>query len=291
MKPWIRRLSSLLLVLSSGQLAAEPSLWLATKNHQQLYLFGSIHIGSEQFYPLPETFIQAFESSQRLVIETDVSSLSANDRRLLQVTTQQPSGRTLADDISPKYQQKLKQISQQLGLSASLFNNMQAWYVAIMLSQLQMQALGYQAELGLDVHFIEQAKQHNKAIYQLESFAEQLATLNQLATIETPLLEQTIDDYENIPQLFEQLVGYWNQGNNQQLIALLKDDPMFQQDAQWLAEALLYQRNRHWLNQLSQLDNTSFVVVGAMHLYGEQGLLESLKMRGYLIREVEPATH
>jgi len=288
MKPWMRRLSSLLLVLSSGQLAAEPSLWLATKNQQQLYLFGSIHIGSEQFYPLPDTFIQAFERSQRLVIETDVSSLSTNDRRLLQQTTQQASGHTLADDISPDYQQKLAKISQQLGLSPSMFDNMQAWYVAIMLSQLQMQNLGYQTELGLDLHFIEQARHNNTPIYQLESFAEQLTTLQQLSHIQTSLLEQTIDDFEHIPQVFEQLVAYWNEGDNQQLFALLKDDPMFQQDAEWLSEALLYRRNRHWISQLTQLNDTSFVVVGAMHLYGEKGLLNELTQLGYVIREVDP---
>ncbi|WP_427983483.1 TraB/GumN family protein [Agarivorans sp.] len=290
MKPWMRRLSSLLLVLSSGQLAAEPSLWLATKNQQQLYLFGSIHIGSEQFYPLPDTFIQAFERSQRLVIETDVSSLSASDRKLLQKSTQQPTGRSLADDMGPDYQQKLAKISQQLGLSSSMFDNLQAWYVAIMLSQLQMQALGYQTELGVDLHFIDQAKHNNTPIYQLESFAEQLTTLKQLATIQTPLLEQTIDDFEHIPRVFEQLVSYWNEGQNQQLIALLKDDPMFQQDAEWLSEALLYRRNRHWINQLTQLDGTSFVVVGAMHLYGKKGLLNELTQLGYVIREVDP-TH
>ncbi len=291
MKLWIRRFSSLLLVLSSSQLTAEPSLWLATKNQQQLYLFGSIHIGSEQFYPLPNAFIQAFERSQRLVIETDVSNLSASDYKLLQELTQQPTGQTLADDIRPEYQQKLVQISQQLGVSPKMFNHMQAWYVAIMLSQLQMQALGYQTELGLDLHFIEQAKHHDTAIYQLESFAEQLATLNQLANIQTPLLEQTIDDFEHIPKLFKQLVSYWNEGKNQQLFALLKEDPMFQQDAAWLSETLLYQRNRHWISQLTQLNNTSFVVVGAMHLYGEQGLLDSLQKLGYSIREVNPATN
>jgi uncharacterized protein YbaP (TraB family) len=45
------------------------------------------------------------------------------------------------------------------------------------------------------------------------------------------------------------------------------------------------------MQQLTGLSNTSFVVVGAMHLYGEQGLLDELEKLGYSIREVDPATN
>ncbi|WP_432452274.1 MULTISPECIES: TraB/GumN family protein [unclassified Agarivorans] len=290
MSTWIKRLGSLLLILSSTQLAAEPSLWVASKAQQRLYLFGSIHLGSEQFYPLPAAFIDAFKHSQQLIIETDITKLSASDQQMLNTRTLQPANRSLNDDLSPHYQQLLKQRSQQLGISETLFSNMRAWYAAIVLSQLQMQALGFKPELGLDLHFIEQAKQRYKPIIALETFEQQLEALSSLESIQIPLLQQTLDEFEQVPQMFNQLVEYWNKGDNQQLFALLGEDPMFQQEAEMVINKLLYQRNQQWLQQLTELNNTSFVVVGAMHLYGEQGLLSNLEQQGYVIREVDPNT-
>ncbi|MEE1674869.1 TraB/GumN family protein [Agarivorans aestuarii] len=291
MKPWLNRLSTLLLLFSSSQIAAEPSLWLASKDQQQIYLFGSIHLGSDEFYPLPKPFIDAFEHSERLVIEMDVSAISSSDQQLLQRASQLPSGENLADKISPDYLEQLELRSQQLGISPAIFDNMQPWYVAVVLSQLQMQALGFEPELGLDLHFIQRAQQNQLAIHQLESFADQIEALSSLASIQVPLLEQTLDDFEQVPSLFNQLVDHWNNGENQKLLALLNDDPMFQHDAEYVLDKLLFERNRKWMQQLTGLSDTSFVVVGAMHLYGEQGLLDELKTLGYSIREVDPATN
>ncbi|WP_163132649.1 TraB/GumN family protein [Agarivorans sp. Alg241-V36] len=291
MKPWLNRLSTLLLLFSSSQIAAEPSLWLASKDQQQIYLFGSIHLGSDELYPLPKPFIDAFEHSERLVIEMDVSAISSSDQQLLQRASQLPSGENLADKISPDYLEQLELRSQQLGISPAIFDNMQPWYVAVVLSQLQMQALGFEPELGLDLHFIQRAQQSQLAIHQLESFADQIEALSSLASIQVPLLEQTLDDFEQVPSLFNQLVSHWNNGENQKLLALLNDDPMFQHDAEYVLDKLLFERNRKWMQQLATLSDTSFVVVGAMHLYGEQGLLDELKKLGYSIREVDPATN
>ncbi|WP_411990924.1 TraB/GumN family protein [Agarivorans sp. DSG3-1] len=291
MKPWISRLGSLLLIFSSSQIAAEPSLWLATKGHQQLYLFGSIHLGTEDFYPLPAPFTEAYQQSQRLAIETNVSNISSQDQQVLSAASQLPAGKSLRDYISPQYMTLLAERSQELGFSSHIFDNMQPWYVAVVLSQLQMQTLGYQPELGLDLHFIKQAAHSNTPVYELETFADQIEALSSLSSIQVPLLEQTLDDFDQVPDLFKQLVSHWNNGENNKLLNLLNDDPMFQQGAEQVLEKLLYQRNRNWMKQLTQLENTSFVVVGAMHLYGEQGLLENLKKLGYAIREVDPLTN
>ncbi|MGY5452728.1 TraB/GumN family protein [Agarivorans sp. MS3-6] len=291
MKPWISRLSSLLLILSSSNLQAEPSLWLAEQGQKKLYLFGSIHLGTEDFYPLPATFIDAFKQSQRLIIETDVTNISLQDQQALKAHSQQPEQRSLSQDLSPKYQQLLAKRSQQLGISAAMFDNMQAWYVAIIISQLQMQSLDFEPQLGLDLHFIERAEASKTPIVELESFQQQIDALSSLASIQVPLLEQTLDDFEQVPALFKQLVNHWNNGDNQQLFALLSDDPMFQHDADMVLDKILFARNRAWMKQLTQFEATSFVVVGAMHLYGEQGLLSSLTQQGYLIREVDPMTN
>ena len=41
----------------------------------------------------------------------------------------------------------------------------------------------------------------------------------------------------------------------------------------WLEQTPLAERNRNWVKKWPSLPNESFIVVGALHLYGEHGLL------------------
>ena len=51
----------------------------------------------------------------------------------------------------------------------------------------------------------------------------------------------------------------------------------------WLEQTLLAERNHNWLKKWSTLPNESFIVVGALHLYGDQGLLALLEQQGWRI--------
>jgi uncharacterized protein YbaP (TraB family) len=83
----------------------------------------------------------------------------------------------------------------------------------------------------------------------------------------------------------KKLVEAWRTGDTATVekivLADLKAEPV-------LYQRLLVERNRNWMPQLENcLRRTSpcFVVVGAAHLVGPQGLLAMLQQRGYRIEQ------
>jgi hypothetical protein len=56
-----------------------------------------------------------------------------------------------------------------------------------------------------------------------------------------------------------------------------------------LYHALVISRNQNWLPHIEQTlhkNNSVFVVVGALHLLGEEGILAALKKKGYQVEQM-----
>lgn len=68
----LTRFACCLLWLFIQPLHAEPLYWSATKGSTQLILLGSLHVGSDQLYPLPDQLAQKLKQSAGLVVETDI---------------------------------------------------------------------------------------------------------------------------------------------------------------------------------------------------------------------------
>lgn len=281
------RLASLLLLTIGGTSQAAPNLWHARSANNELIILGSIHLGDDSIYPLPALYQQHLESSERLVVETDINTISKPDRALIGSLTTQADGNLLSEQLSAELRESLSKQAQELGISSARFESYQAWYVALNLTQLKMTQLGYDAQLGIDQHFLKWAQELNLPIYSLETVSEQFTALSVLREGELELLEQTLDQLPNLEQDFEHLIALWKAGKEQQLFDLLSSDAMFDGEDQGVLQALLYERNRMWIEQLLTLPGKSFVVVGAMHLQSEQGLLALLRAHGYELESLD----
>ncbi|HEY7944169.1 MAG TPA: TraB/GumN family protein, partial [Casimicrobiaceae bacterium] len=84
----------------------------------------------------------------------------------------------------------------------------------------------------------------------------------------------------------DKLAGAWKSGDapmvEQIVLKDLKSDPVMYQ-------RLLVERNRNWLPKIDALFSRrghAFVVVGAAHLVGPDGLLQMLKTKGYAIEQL-----
>ncbi|RKF13154.1 TraB/GumN family protein [Alginatibacterium sediminis] len=281
------KLASLLLLTIGGASQAAPNLWHARSANNELIILGSIHLGDDSIYPLPSLYQQHLESSERLVVETDINAISKQDRALIASLTTQTDGSLLSEQLSAELMNNLSKQTQALGISSARFENFQAWYVALNLTQLKMNQLGYDAQLGIDQHFLQRAQDLSLPIYSLETVSEQFTALSVLREGQLELLKQTLEQLPNLDQDFSQLIALWKAGKEQQLFDLLSSDAMFDNEDQGVLQSLLYERNYNWIEQLLTLSGKSFVVVGAMHLQSEQGLLALLEAQGYELESLD----
>jgi uncharacterized protein YbaP (TraB family) len=100
------------------------------------------------------------------------------------------------------------------------------------------------------------------------------------------MLDETLDELKDIKSEMRDVLSAWRQGDAPRMAALLSNE---YRAFPALYRPLVTDRNQHWLPQVEELlkgHGNSLVVVGALHLVGEGGLLELLHKKGYKITQL-----
>ncbi|WP_019674776.1 TraB/GumN family protein [Arsukibacterium perlucidum] len=274
-----------LLLLSSSLSAA--SVWKVSKGDQHFYLAGTVHLLSKSDYPLPAAYDTAFNASSHLLFETDLNVLTspAGLTKMMQQNTYS-DGRTLEQVLSAGVYQRLKTYATARNMPIAAISRFKPGFAAMMLATVEMQRLGT-AETGVDMHYMQLGQQQNKSIAGLETIDEHLAVLDGMNQLDPDLtISSTLDDMHKVEEQLLEMKQAWRGGDAAKLEQLFIGD--LQQIPQ-LYEILLVKRNHAWMPQLQALTSTgqtTMVLVGALHLAGEDGLLQLLQQQGYAISQL-----
>ena len=265
-------------------------LWQASAGNGTLYLLGSIHFGTSDMYPLPMVITSSFKQSDALVVEADI--LSADPVELAQMVSTKAmyqDGSTLHQYLSAETSARLQQVSVSLGIPVEMLDMQKPWFVSMSLTALALNKLGFSEDMGIDAHFLSLAKGKKKVI-ELEGMAWQLALFDQLTTEEqVMMLEETLREIEHGKEFFDKMLRYWRAGDGEGVQELFDEGVMSLKDSGRLNQIIMIDRNRSMtdkLHALAQQGGKYFVVVGAGHLPGDQGIVALLKQRGYRIEQL-----
>lgn len=306
----LRWLGALLLATLGGQTAAQQTcadpgssmLWEVTgpslaAGAVRMHLFGSIHLGKAEFYPLHPTVESTFRAADTLVFEID--PLAAADPQIalrMQLRGMLPAGQTLNDVVSPEALDNLKEVLAGFGIPLGNFMTMKPWMLTLMLANVQASSLGYSAQHGLESYFIAQ-KAPDTAIEQLESIEQQVDMLDGLDP--ELLLGYSLQDFDDSASEMEELIDAWRCADH----ALLSDqlfsemqsleqttDAAERAGLEDLYRKLYTDRNQIMADGIVRFIETGsgtwFVVVGSAHLLGEGSVVELLQQRGYTVTPV-----
>ena len=276
-----------LAVLFSGHLGAAP-VWQVTQGNNTFYLGGTIHVLSQEDYPLPASFELAYGASEMLFFETDMYAL--NDVAVQQSLQQQvslPAGETLQDYLDPVQYQALENWLRQMQLPSQAFDRYKVGFVTIQMLMIELQRIGISAP-GVDQYYFNRAVVDDKAVGELETIDDHLAFFATYGEgAENELIEMTLDQLESIEIEMDAMRTAWRAGEINYLeaiyVASMKDE--FPE----LYEVLLVDRNRAWMPALIEMANTSeteFVLVGIAHLLGPDGLIDGLEQAGFDVTRV-----
>lgn len=276
-------LSFLLLWLCSGYSLAAPALWSASKGEQQLWLFGSIHLADARLAELPATLVEQLHNTQHLYVEVNPELVTP---QVLAPFLSLPSTETWQSRIGGSLSLELKQQLDALGLSH--LQSLPPWFAAMQLSQAHAQQQGFVSSHGIDMQLLQLAQQQGFTISGLEAPDLVFTLMASLAerNLEADFVRHSLEEQTHMTEHLEQLFSTWQSGDEQALLALL-DDQGSPQLTDFISEELLWARNRLWLAELDrQAPAKALIVVGALHLYGEQGLIALLKEQGYQLQRV-----
>lgn len=269
---------------------ADPAFYRISKGNEQHWLLGSIHAGKPSLYPLPDPVERAWQQSHALVMEVDMTHISQAQWQEMGAITRLVDGKTLKDHLPIDLYRRTLIAAGQNGLNESMLAPLRPWFAAITLTQAALERTGYRGEFGVDQHFAKRANDGGKPIVGLETLLEQLGYLASVGDNQTLMLESTLDELPDLEKGFAEVMKAWQDGDQATLINLLKEEMAPPKLQAWLEQTLLAERNRNWVKKWPGLPNESFIVVGALHLYGEQGLLALLEQQGWRITPLtEPA--
>lgn len=262
---------------------ADPAFYRISKGNEQHWLLGSIHAGKPSLYPLPDPVERAWQQSHALVMEVDMTHISQAQWQEMGAITRLVDGKTLKDHLPIDLYRRTLIAAGQNGLNESMLAPLRPWFAAITLTQAALERTGFRGEFGVDQHFAKRANDGGKPIVGLETLLEQLGYLASVGDNQTLMLESTLDELPELEKGFTEVMAAWQNGDQATLINLLKEEMAPPKLQAWLEQTLLAERNRNWVKKWPSLPNESFIVVGALHLYGEHGLLALLEQQGWRI--------
>jgi uncharacterized protein YbaP (TraB family) len=263
-------------------------LWKATaKPGGTVYLVGSVHLLSDKYYPLKPAFDAAFSRSDLLVEEVDMADMMAAESQMLMLTRGMlPAGQSLEKLVSADTYQATSRKVQSLGLPMEPLKRFKPWALAITLQGMEWQKAGFDIDLGLDKHFYDAAVVAKKRVQGLETLQFQISRFDDMPMDQQDrLLSETLKELETTDAEFTKLADAWQAGDAARVEKLALDD-LRSEPAMY--QRLLVERNRTWLPKIEALfsrPTPAFVVVGAAHLIGPDGLLALLKAKGYTIEQ------
>jgi len=270
-------------LLLSFNIQAQSSVWRVTKGDHSLYIAGTIHVLSDADYPLPEEFTQAYALSDKLVLETDMKSLeSAAFQQQMFTKLSYPQGQSLRQKLSPEIYAALQAFCESRQLSMAMINRFRPSMLSIILTMHELKRLNF-AGSGVDKYFAIKAEADKKSLGQLETATAQLDYIASMGLgQEDEFVRYILEDMKTLPQFMLEMKAAWRDGNiaAMQRLGIAEMKIGFPK----LYTTLLVERNNNWLPQIKQFitnDEIELVMVGALHLAGEDGILLKLKQAGF----------
>jgi uncharacterized protein len=256
-----------------------------------VYLFGTIHVGKPEFYPLNLPVTQALSSSKRLYLEADISD-TASVTAAVNKWAFYPAGTTLDQKLSPSLMKRVREKLALYKMPADAALRTKPWMVAQAIILGDASQAGYDPDLAVELYLSGLATGLRKEIKGLETLDEQFAMFDAISEADqATFLDEVITEVEGGGGRKElvSLAHAWASADAAGLESARKlamDAPPV---GRKLMARLVDERNLILADRIAEIVRTgppSFVAIGALHLVGPDSVVELLRKRGFKLSEL-----
>ncbi|MFK7730625.1 MAG: TraB/GumN family protein [Pseudomonadales bacterium] len=276
---------------------SEPklSLFHHVSNKGSVYIYGSVHLMKKNAYPLNPKIIAAFAASDNLVLEVNINAIPPET--LQQEFRQRgiySDGSTLNTTLSADTLASAQAVLQTRGLNLDNYQSLKPWLFEQTIINQEMLLYGFDPESGIDSYFDQRARAQGKSILQLETLEQQLSLLSGTPLpVQEASLRYTLDALKArvVQQQLNDLVVDWMQGDVDELYDYMMEPLQEYPELEPFLAALFDDRNESMSRKIGRwMDEGGdyFVIVGAGHLGGANGVVNLLRSRGYKLQQLTP---
>jgi len=269
--------------LSAPQDVGHPiSMWQIEGNSNRIYLLGSVHVLRAQDHPIPTAIDDAYEDAEVLIMEVDMDDIDPIEMvGLVSELGMIGDGGSLQEIMGPTLYSEAVDYAARLEIPLEMLGEIEPWLAAITVEQMMLLRIGFNPQYGIEFHLSAMAGKDEKEILGFETAREQLEFLDGLSMpAQRSLLMQTLQESLSIEEDINLLINAWRYGDidyfEETLLAEMRKYPE-------LYKTLVVDRNRAWVEKIKKLTTEKddyLVVVGALHLVGEDGLPALLSKQG-----------
>lgn len=257
-------------------------MWVLRGPRNTVFLAGSIHLLPPDAAALPPALERAYAEAEALVMELSLEDSSpARIGAVMLDKGRFPAQAGLAEAVGAARWERLQPWLQRHGLPPAVAEALEPWALALLLTSAEAGRLGLAPDSGVEAQLGARARADRKPVAGLETPEYQLGLFDALPSgAQLRLLDGTLDDLADADADFARLVAAWRAGDDAALQALLADAYA---ELPELYESLVHRRNADWVPQVRALldrPDDVLVVVGALHLVGERGLVALLQRAG-----------
>jgi uncharacterized protein YbaP (TraB family) len=275
-------LCALLISVAVRADGALHSLWEIHGKHNTVYLLGSIHVLRPGDYPLAPVVLEAYANAKSLLMEVNLEEIGSEQVQAeMLASASLPDGKTLPDVLGKQRYERADELARGVGVELSLFDQFAPWFAAEAISQLQLTQLGFQAQSGVEMYFMERARNDGKSVAGLETIHDQIALFEDMPLdTQAEYLISSLEQAHDLPKEVDSMVHAWQRGDTRWFESQLQSE--LGRDSR-LYQAVLGARNRKWIPKIEALlndDKNYLVIVGTGHLVGQGSVIDLLKKDG-----------
>lgn len=268
-----------------------PLLWKVTgPGDSRVYLLGSFHLLRAQDYPLAADVDQAFAASKRVVFELSPQDMQSPQlaQKMLQAAVR-TDGTELKRDLDPATWTKLQAYATANNLPLAQLQGMKPWFVGLTITLGQFTKMGLDPNLGLDRHFMQRAATAGKPTSGLEDIDTQVGVLSGMSAAEQQqMVAEALDQADKADAEGRKLHDAWRRGDDKLLWTSMA--AQMRGEYPQLYKRINTERNDAWVPKLQQYlqagQGGTLVVVGTLHLLGDDGVVDKLKAKGFKVERV-----
>lgn len=275
-----------------------PLLWKVSDDDNSIYLLGSFHLLKPSDYPLSQDVEAAFADARHVVFEVPPEELGSPETGMSMAQAgMRTDGTRLNSSLTPETIALLEAWTtenagqlQKMQISPEVLQMFEPWFVGLMVTVTELTKFGLDPALGLDAHFAARAQQAGKPTAGFETAQQQIAFLDGMDQEEQlQFLQESLRTSTEGQAEIEKLHNAWRNGDEAYLWKELAVE--MRRQFPKLYQRINVDRNDAWLPKIEARlrqpgNDDSLIVVGALHLLGEDGVVEKLRAKGYDVERI-----
>lgn len=268
-------------------------LWKIEKDEELIgYLFGTIHMNDKRVNKVRENILGIFDGMNSFAMESFPSDHYWNPYhggKMIKADMTLPEGQTLEQLIGEGLYARVEEVLSQMGLDQETILHMKPWAA--------MRSFAVKSDnsedMILDYKLLDRAAAQKKDLYQVESIEEFLVTFYAMPLdVQIKLLEFTVNSYDQMANTINQmLIAYLEEDLSKMYkisTSFIPDDPENKRYRETYLKHVVKDRNvvmEHYMRKPMR-EKKTFIAIGALHLYGDQGVLALIEKDGYRVTRV-----